>query len=351
LIREEGDSTRVYQDEIKPTDNFGGKLKLTYTGGLFNWYAQGAVMGLVAGGGADPTITYTGWRLKDSGSGNQYNFLTGFTYALGKIQVAPNFLWQQPIEGPIPSGLNAPARPRNILADPFIVRSNREQVAGEILFTYDPTPGTFFYDWDNNTKENAEFAASLGFVYRHLPTTQDAAIGILPDGRSIFPFDGAPPAEDLYEVNARIVSKLSREFGIIALVYGGNAQANGSDDRTINRYGMDLSMIYNKLKLNTFVKVNDWGPFDYHRDFNQTYPLQVMADFSTTLGKPTWFDVPRTRLGVRGMWRSLDKYSPRYAPTYIVDAGGNRVPDPEALGFDNGTEWEISTYIQIDIRN
>jgi hypothetical protein len=36
-------------------------------------------MGLVANGGADQTITFTGWKLKDSGSGNQTNFLTGFT--------------------------------------------------------------------------------------------------------------------------------------------------------------------------------------------------------------------------------------------------------------------------------
>jgi hypothetical protein len=351
LIREEGDSTNVYQDEIKPMDNFGGKLKLTYTGGKFNWYAQGAVMGLVAGGGADPTITYTGWRLKDSGSGNQYNFLTGFTYTMGDLQVAPNFLWQKPIEGPIPTGVDAPGRPRNILADPFVVRSNREQIAGEILFTYDPTPGSFFYEWNNNMMEDSKFAASLGIVYRHLPTTQDAAIGILPDGRTIFPFDGAPPAQDLIEVNARIVSKLSRELGIVALVYGGNAQANGSDPRTIERFGLDVNTIYNKLKLNTMVKVNDWGPYDYHRDFNLTFPLQLVADFSTTLGKPDWFEVPQTRLGIRGTFRTLNDFSPRYAPTYTTNDAGMRVPDPTAPGFDNGTEWEISTYIQIDIRN
>lgn len=72
LAREQADGTyNVFVDEIDGSDNWGGKLKLTYTGGLFNWYAQGAVMGLVANGGADQTITFTGWRLKDSGSGNQ----------------------------------------------------------------------------------------------------------------------------------------------------------------------------------------------------------------------------------------------------------------------------------------
>jgi len=350
LAREADDgSTDVFMDEIEPQDNWGGKLKLTYAGNSFNWYVQSSLMGLVANGGADQTLTYTGWRLKDSGSGNQYNVLTGLTYMIGNLQIAPNFLWQQPIEGPIPSDVEAPGRPRNILDDPFVVRGNRETVAGELLLTYDPTPATYMYDWDSDRTEDAEFAVSAGFVYRHLPTTQDAAIGILPDGRSTFAFPGAPEAKDLWEVHGRLVSKLSRDFGIIANVYGGPAQANGSDNRTVNRYGMDLRMIYNNIKVNTFVKVDDWGPYDYHRDFNLTFPLQLMGDLSTTLSDPDWFDMPTTRIGVRGTWRSLDDFSPRYAPTFTTNPSGERVPDPTAPGFDNGREWEFRTYIQISI--
>ena len=77
--------------KLKSSDNWEEKQKITYSGGKFNFYAQGAVMGLVANGGADNTQTFTGWRLKDSGSGNQTNILTGFTYSLGKLQIAPNF--------------------------------------------------------------------------------------------------------------------------------------------------------------------------------------------------------------------------------------------------------------------
>ena len=84
----------VYQDRVKTSDTFGGKLKMIYSGGNFNAYAQGAIMGLVANGGADNTRTLTGWTLKDSGSGNQQNVLAGFTYQIGNFQIAPNFLWQ-----------------------------------------------------------------------------------------------------------------------------------------------------------------------------------------------------------------------------------------------------------------
>ena len=364
IVREESEGVyNVYQDEIKPEDNWGGKVKLTYAGGRFNWYAQGSVMGLVANGGADQTMTFTGWRLKDSGSGNQYNVLSGFTYQVGNLQIAPNFMWQKPIEGPIPSisalgddyvsGLGAPARPRNILDDPFVVRANREQVAGELLLTFDPTPGTYMYEWDNDINEDAVFAMSLGFVYRHLPTTQDAAVGILPDGRTFFPFPGAPPAEDLWEVNSRIVSKVSRDLGVITNLYGGKAQANGDSDRLVYRYGGDLRMIYKQMKVSSHVKINDWGPYDYHRDFNLTFPLQLIGDFSYDIGRPDWFNLPSTRIGVRGTWRSLNRFSPRYAPTINgeVVTEFDDLSDAVIDNLDNGSEWEFRTYIQIDISN
>ncbi len=349
VIRGDIDNYAVYEDTIRSSDNFGGKIKVTYESSTFNWYALGSVLGLVANGGFDNTRTFTGWRLKDVGSGNMMNFLTGFTFNVGQLQVAPNMLWQKPLEGPIASWVDAPARPRNILDDPFSVRSNRETVAGELLLTYDPTPATWMYEWDNDRAEDAEFAASLNVLYRHLPTTQDAAIGILSNGRTTFVFPGAAPAQDLWEANARIVSKVSPEFGIIANIYVGNGQANGSDTRTIQRFGADLRTVYKQSKLVLFCKFNDWGPFDYHRDFNLTFPLQLMAELSTELARPDWFMLPGTKVGMRGTYRTLNKYSPRYSPTLTLDPAGNWVPDPNAIGFPDGNEWEIRTFVQVSI--
>ncbi len=346
-IVDDSDGT-VYQDEIEAKDAFGIKGKFTFSKGMFNWYMQGAAMGLVANGGGDYTQTFTGWRLKDSGSGNQYNFLTGFTLGFGNFQIAPNFLWQKPVVGPISGDVAAPGRARNILDDPFVVRSNRETIGGELLITFDPTPATWMYEWNNDEAEDAKFAMSAGVVFKHHPTTQDAAIGTFADGGN-FPFSGAPPAEDLWEVNTRIVSKISPDFGFIANIYGGNGQSNGSDERLIKRFGTDLRMIYKKAKLISSVKVNDWGPYDYHRDFNQTFPVQLKFDLSTTVGKPSWFIKPDTRIGISYTWRSLNQYSPRYCPTQQVDATGAVVCDPDAIGFDNGREWEIRTYFQFSI--
>lgn len=343
------DAGVVVVDKIKSSDNWGGKFKLTYLGGKFNWYGQGSYLGLVAGGGADQTQTFTGWKLKDSGSGNMANVLSGLTYSFGNFQVAPNFMYQSPLIAAIPNNYGGPARLRNFIDDPFAVRNgNREMYGYEMLLTYDPTPGSWMYQWDNDREEDAIFAMNLGFVYRRLPTTMDAHIGFLAD-RSFFAFPNSAPAEDLWEVNSRMVSKISPELGLIANFYVGNGQGNGESTRTIDRFGFDVRTIYNKWKFMYALKINDWGPFDYHRDFNLTFPVQTMLDVSLSLGKQDWFILPNTRIGVRGTWRGLDQFSPRYSPNATAEFQTDPTISP--VGFPDGSEWELRTYIQINIGN
>ena len=339
----------VYNDKINTDDNWGAKAKITFQKGKFNWYALGATAGLVANGGADQTRTFTGWKLKDNGSGNQNSFLTGFTYTIGNLQIAPNFLWQEPLVGAIPNDVGGAGRLRNIQDDPFAVRSNRKTTAGELLLTFDPTPGSWFYEWDNDRAEDAKFAFNLGFVYRHLPTTMDAAIGFFEGSRVGAPFANSVPAEDLWEGSSRIVSKINPDLAFIANLYVGNGQSKGSDDRVIKRGGGDLRLIYKKWKVESAVKVNDWGPYDYHRDFNLTYPVQLMLDISTSLGKPDWFILPDTKIGIRGTWRSLNEFSPRYLPNVVPPNTFPPIPTLSPVGFDNGNEWEIRTYVHINI--
>ena len=190
-------------------------------------------------------------------------------------------------------------------------------------------------------------------MYRYLPTTMDASIGVLEDGVTFFAFPGAPPPKNLWEVNARVVSKLGYKTRVVGHVYFGPALPNGwtyEEDtptpylgRVIDRFGADLRVTTGPLAFATFLKVNDWGPFDYHRDFNLTFPVHVMGDVSYSLGKPQWFDSPNTKIGLRGVWRSLDKYSNRYCPGRV-----DGECDPLAPGSD-GTEWEIRTYFHVSM--
>jgi hypothetical protein len=345
IVEPAGGSYDVLRDSVRVSDTFGGKAKVTYEKGRWHWYAQGAIMGLVADGGPTGTTTFTGWHLKDSGSGNQSNFLTGLAYNIGDFQIAPNFLWQKPIAGPVPADAPAPATPRNVpvLEDPFEVRANREMVAAEILVTYDPTPATWMYMWDNDVKEDARFAANLGFVYRDLRTTQDAGSFIAEDGVTRFAFPAATPPRSLWEVHGRFVSSLSPDTRIVGALFLGQGEPNGDDPRRIDRFGCAARVVWGPAALMAAVKFNDWGPYDYHRDFNLTFPTQLMGDLSYALGAPEWFGFPHTRFGVRGTWRALDGYSPRYCPAIVPGPSGPEC-DPTVPAL-NGSEWEVRTYL------
>jgi hypothetical protein len=340
-ITEEADTgCVVLEDEVLTSDAFGAKAKVTVSRGRWNWYAQAAYMGLVAEGGPTAITTFTGWNLKDSGSGNQTNFLTGLTVDAGNFQFGPNFLWQKPIVGPIPPEVVPPWNLRNVsvLEDPFEVRANRETVGGELVVVYDPTPATWMWAWDNNIREDARLAASLTYIFRHHPTTQDAATGILEDGKTPFAFGASPPPHDLWEIRARLVSRLRHDARVVAHLFAGTGEASGDDPRLINRYGCDGRLSWGSTALELSARFNDWGPYDYHRDGNETFPINVMADLSQTFGAPRWFGFPQTRIGVRGRWRSLDEHSPRYVPAEFQELVGSA---------EDGDEWEIRTYLHV----
>jgi hypothetical protein len=74
-----------------------------------------------------------------------------------------------------------------------------------------------------------------------------------------------------------------------------------------------------------------------------------MLDLSTTLGKPDWFILPNTQVGIRGTWRSMDENSPRYSPNVVPPNTFPAIPTLSSVGFGNGNEWEIRTYIHINI--
>ena len=379
-----GDDGRFvyYTDTVRDIDTLGGKLKLTWQRGRINWYGQSTVQGLVARGGYNPSLNYTGWALRDTGEGNVRNVISGFTYQLADSwQIGPNFMWQKPFEDPIPrevlltsersdpvvtedgnlAVLGEGIGSRGLLNAPFHVRGNRETIGSEVILVYDPTPATWMWQWDNDIREDADLAFSLRFTHRHQPTTQDANVFVGATG-DLFQFGGAPPAKDLWELHLRTVSKINATSRVVLNAMGGPAQPNGSvfdDDskgdyqfnRTIKRFHGDVRYINSKMSWMGMVKVNDWGPYDYHRDFNLTYPLQLIGDVSVTLGTPKWFaDSPQTRAGVRFTWRRLNEFSDRYPSNEYLSQSNPEIPDDNMFfepDFDwpEGEEWELRTYV------
>lgn len=332
----------IADDKVRLQDTLGVKAKVTYTRGPINWYAQGAYKGIVADGGPDQTLTFTGWRLKENGRGNHYNVLSGATYTWGPLQLAPNLMYQKPLVAALPKIADffdpasgdyfAGVEPRNTLDDPFVVRGNQEMIGYELLLVYDPTPATFFWAFDNDQRENAKLAASLDVVWRNYRQPQDSGIGVLADG-GLFVYDSSPPADDLLEVHLRAVSNPIGDLRLLAHLYGGREQSTGSDPRLVKRLGGALRATYQRWALEGFLKLNDWGPYDFHRDFNLTFPLQSRIDLSYGAVTPTWLGGYFTRFGVRGQLRTLDEYSPR------IDAEKGQ----------RGRESEVMTYLHITL--
>ena len=180
-----------------------------------------------------------------------------------------------------------------------------------------------------------------------MPTTQDAAIGVQADG-SLFAFPGAPPPRDLWELRLRIVSALRADRRLVAEAFAGTGEPNGEDERLIHRYGVEGRLALGATAFESHAKFGDWGPYDYHRDFNFTFPVQLMGDISHTLGNPRWWGNPQTKFGLRGTWRSLDEFSPRYCPAEVPGPGGVLECDP-TFPAPKGREWEIRTYFHVSI--
>ena len=334
----------LVDDTVHALDTLGAKTKLTYEGSGLKWYLQGAYKGVVADGGPDGTVTLTGWRMKEDGRGNHFSALTGLAVDMGPFQIAPNVLYQRPLEGPLPSigdqfsaasGDYYPgARPRNVLDDPFAVLGNRETLGLELLLVYDPTPGTWLWAWDNLIHEDAVFAGALDFIYRHQPTARDSGVGFTADGQ-MQPFHATPPAHDSWEVHGKWVSNPGGGLRLAGDLFVGSNQANAGGspelDRQVLRYGATLRTTWRRLVMSGFVKIDDWGPYDYHRDYNFTYPLQIMGDLSWALVKPKWLYEDFARFGVRYHMRLTDEHSNRF--------GG----EPGERGY----EYEVRTYVDL----
>ncbi|MEI7508766.1 MAG: hypothetical protein WCJ62_04805, partial [Flavobacterium sp.] len=64
--------------------------------------------------------------------------------------------------------------------------------------------------------------------------------------------------------------------------------------------------------------------------------------------KPNWFILPDTKIGIMDTWRSLNQYSARFSPNQAASQYSTQ-PIISPVGFGNGSEWEIRTYIHINI--
>jgi hypothetical protein len=221
--------------------------------------------------------------------------------------------------------------PRDVLGSPFAVLDNRETVGGELLLVWDPTPASWYWQWDRDDKERGPLSASLDLVYRHQPTSRDANLAVLENG-AVVPFGGAPPASDSWDATMELFA----EAGPVRLrgaLFAGLGQARGDSEREVLRKGFSLTADWSRVRLATRLHLDDWGPYDYDRDFNLTYPVQWYGDLSWGV-KAARLNQLETRLGLRGQVRVADEHSPGWVG---------------ASGVSSALEYESGVYLQFGL--
>ena len=331
-----GDNGDIIVDEIDFEDTLGVKAKLTFPVFGYKTYISAHGAGLVADGGA--TLKDFGWRdptgLPYSGQGNKEEYEAGMMITFGNFMLYPRVMYRDnlvdanPFIPPDGGGgiLNPGINPRDTDNDPFAVLGNREARSGEIFLTYDTTPATPFYDWDNEFREDAKFAMNIGGTYTEYPTFTDANLFFFEQGNTNASFGAGLPSEDVWTVSSRMVLNPSQGAKyIFDLVRGFNQSTGNPEGGTRDHYEFSaMARLNNKHVISAYYKKDAWGPYDFHRQFNAVYPDQYMLDYSILLGSGgviNSFEAEdeATQIGVRALYRGYDEESIDYNPEFVGD--------------------------------
>ncbi|MEM9056955.1 MAG: hypothetical protein AAGD86_05725, partial [Pseudomonadota bacterium] len=315
------DGADIIEDSIDFSDALAFRSRVTFP--LFGalTYVATNHAGLVADGG--DVLREFGTRLPYSGLGNTQEYEAGMMMNFGNLMVFPrvlyrdNFIDAAPFrEASIGPGgiLNPGITPRNRDDDPFAVLGNRQARAAELFITYDPTGATPFYQWDNDWREDAGFAWNLGLNYTEFPTFADAELFFFETGGGAginASFGVGLPPEDVWEASSRMVFNPTRRLRLITNTRAGFLQSIGDPDGgTREFYEAVGKMVFDqKHILKGYVKKDAWGPYDFHRQFNITYPWQYKLDYSMLLDEVR-DELRSTTVGIRGEFRRLDENSP-----------------------------------------
>jgi hypothetical protein len=207
--------------------------------------------------------------------------------------------------------------PRDPEVDPFAVLGNREARSAELFFTWDPTGATPFYDWDNDWREDAKFAFNIGGTYTEYPTATDANQFFSNVSKSNASFGVGLPAEDVWGVSSRMVFNPNRNAKYIIKLVRGFDQSTGQPDGGTRDY-LQLhwkAELKRRHIISGYFMKDAWGPYDFYRQFNITFPEQFKLDYAYLLGGTGMFgsvnDEDRaSKIGVRALYRSTDENSP-----------------------------------------
>jgi hypothetical protein len=312
------EGNNVVVDEIKSEDTFG--LKIKYSQSLFG-SSQGYIglhyAGLVANAG--DTVREFGTELPYSALGNKAEVDGGILITAGDYSFYPRFLVRENLVNANPNiaavttgtelspGIDA----RNQDNDPFAVLDNREAKSAELVFTYDPTPATSFYHWNADVLEDASFAYNIGLTVTEYNTATDAELFFFEAGGTNASFGQGLTAEDVYLLRSKMIFNPGGELSYVINLDAGKQQSTGKPgEKSVDFAGIETKVIANRKHIYAAsIRVDDFGPYDFQRQFNLTYPLQAYFQYTLLLDNLR-DELLSSKFGVKLLYRELDINSP-----------------------------------------
>ena len=220
-----GDDGRCSRTFVKDGDTFGragpGRVE---SGAHQTGLPRGPPWGLVAATGAPPQIqTFTGWRLADSGMGNQWNLMSASPTTRGAGKIAPKRTVAEAHRGgPGAVGRRGPrAPPEHPWMTPSRCRANiGRPPRRKLLITFEPPqharpPGCSLGPRHPGGCPPGRQGGPSFFSHHHNPERGDRESS--PTAGRPSPSPGLPPAEDLWDGCTRTASSPSgwRGWGLI----------------------------------------------------------------------------------------------------------------------------------------
>jgi len=243
---------------------------------------------------------------------NTMNAYLGYFYQKPLLEAMPLVYGQG--GGPISIDPRGPESPFWVWwRNPVSGFDNRETSNFSLVFTYDPTPSTWFYAYEPNNPTpynlNPEEDAPFSFAVK---ANLARYFGTL-DRQSYWDYDGSTVWENVY-VNGTIAPdryigslyflaqiikddlKILYDFEVgedlATLSYAYDPNPNPSDaylSPMIGYFKTSLTVSKKPYLFKAAYMRNYWGPEDWHRQFGETYDELYLTHISRDLGE--WFNV------------------------------------------------------------
>ena len=298
----------AYTDKVSDDDTIAFMTRLTSPiNGNTEAYVSYNYAGLVANAGAN--LEEMGSSLPYSKLGNKQVFELGAKITNGSYMIVPRLMVRKNLVNANPHNIiGIDQRNKEIAKDPFLVMDNRQATAAELFITYDPTPATYFYEWDNDVWEDAPLAYNIGLTYVNYQARSDAKSHY--DQQGWWWADKGTVAAGILSIKSRIVVNTEAHNKLIVNLESGYQEeftiANGDAFYDYTKfYNISGKFIHNQANTFTFdYAKNKVGEYDDDNEWGVKYPDRF------ELGYERQLDVAKgdgsNNFGVKLFYRSLD---------------------------------------------